>query len=222
MRIIGIDPSLTATGIATIDTTTGHIHTHTISTTPTPKDIKNRIHRFEKITTAIHDIIRDGDPPDHIRIHTETIHSTKTGNTITHRLTRFGTVADTLLDTMPTNLDLAIIEGPAYAAHGAGTWDRAGLWWHIANHAALGINIIEIPPATRCRYATGKGNAAKDVVMISAVRRYPAADITNNNEADAVILAAIGARLAGHPIDDPLPMANQTALTKLPRLTDAA
>ena len=64
--------------------------------------------------------------------------------------------------------------------------------------------------------------AARDVVMISAVRRYPAADITDNNQADAVILAAIGARLAGHPIDDPLPMANQTALTKLPRITDAA
>ena len=183
MRIIGIDPSLTATGIATIDT----------------------------------------NHPDHIRIHTETIHSTKTGNTITHRLTRFGTVADTLLDTMPTNLDLAIIEGPAYAAHGAGTWDRAGMWWNIARILhRLDIPTIEVPPATRCRYATGKGNAAKDVVMISAVRRYPAADITDNNQADAVILAAIGARLAGHPIDDPLPMANQTALTKLPRLTDAA
>ena len=182
MRIIGIDPSLTATGIATIDTATGHIHTHTISTTPTSKDIKNRIHRFEKITTAIRDIIRDGDHPA-----------------------------------------LIAIEGPAYGSHSAaGTWDRAGLWWHIANHAALGIDIIEIPPATRCRYATGRGNAAKDVVMISAVRRYPAADITDNNQADAVILAAIGARLAGHPIDDPLPMANQTALTKLPRLTDAA
>lgn len=181
MRIIGIDPSLTGTGIATIDTTTGHIHTHTISTTPTSKDIKNRIHRFEKITTAIHDIIRDGDTPT-----------------------------------------LIAIEGPSYGSHSAGTWDRAGLWWHIANHAALGINIIEIPPATRCRYATGKGNAAKDVVMISAVRRYPAADITDNNQADAVIIAAIGARLAGNPIDDPLPMANQTALTKLPRLTDAA
>ena len=181
MRIIGIDPSLTATGIATIDTTTGHIHTHTISTTPTSKDIKNRIHRFEKITTAISDIIRDGDHPA-----------------------------------------LIAIEGPSYGSHSAGTWDRAGLWWHIANHAAHGINIIEIPPATRCRYATGKGNAAKDVVMISAVRRYPAADITDNNQADAVIIAAIGARLAGHPIDDPLPMANQTALTKLPRLTDAA
>ena len=39
-------------------------------------------------------------------------------------------------------------------------------------------------------------------------------------EADAAV--TIAAHLAGHPIDDPLPMANQTALTKLPRITDAA
>ena len=184
MRIIGIDPSLTGTGIATIDT----------------------------------------NHPDHIRIHTETIHSTKTGNTITHRLTRFGTVADRLLDTIPNNPDpdLAIIEGPAYSAHGAGTWDRAGMWWNIARILhRLGIPTIEVPPATRCQYATGKGNAAKDVVMISAVRRYPAADITDNNQADAVILAAIGARLHGHPIDD-IPKANLRSLAKLPRITDAA
>lgn len=182
MRIIGIDPSLTATGIAIIDT----------------------------------------NHPDHIRIHTETIRSTKTGNTITHRLTRFGTVADTLLDTMPTSLDLAIIEGPAYAAHGAGTWDRAGMWWNIARILhRLDIPTVEVPPATRCQYATGRGNADKDVVMISAVRRYPTADITNNNEADAVILAAIGARLHGHPIDD-IPKANLRSFAKLPRLTDAA
>ena len=48
-----------------------------------------------------------------------------------------------------------------------------------------------------------------------------AADITNNNEADAVILAAIGARLHGHPIDD-IPKANLRSFAKLPRITDAA
>ena len=175
MRIIGIDPSLTATGIALIDT----------------------------------------NYPDHI--HTETIRSAKTGNTIPHRLTRFGTVADTLLDTIPTHPapDHAIIEGPAYAAHGAGTWDRAGMWWNIARILhRLDIPTIEVPPATRCQYATGRGNADKDVVMISTVRRYPTADITNNNEADALILAAIGARLHGHPIDD-IPKANLRSLAKL-------
>ena len=48
-----------------------------------------------------------------------------------------------------------------------------------------------------------------------------AAPIEDNNEADAVILAAIGARLHGHPIDD-IPKANLRSLAKLPRLTDAA
>ena len=169
MRIIGIDPSLTATGVALIDT----------------------------------------NYPDHI--HTETIRSTKTGNTITHRLTRFGAVANKILDTIPTGLDLAIIEGPAYSAHGAGTWDRAGMWWNIARILhRLDIPTIEVPPATRCQYATGRGNADKDVVMLSAARRYPHAPIEDNNQADAVILAAIGARLTGNPIDDPLPKTNLT------------
>lgn len=172
MRIIGIDPSLTATGIAVTDTTTGSIYTDTITT-------KN------------------------------------SGNGIHERLIRFGAIGARLIDHLPNHQALAVIEGPAYASNGAGTWDRAGLWWTITRVLdAYEIPTIEVPPATRARYATGRGNASKDEVLIAAVRRYPQADITDNNQADAVILAAIGARLTGAPIDT-LPKTHTSALTKL-------
>lgn len=171
MRIIGIDPSLTATGIAIIDT-------HNPDT-----------------------------------IHATTIKTTNNGKEISTRLGRFTDIIDRLLDHLSNEPadELVIIEAPSYGSRGAGIWDRAGLWWRIVRVIHdRGTTVIEIPPAVRCKYATGRGNADKDVVMLSAARRYPHADISNNNEADAVILAAIGARLTGHPIDDPMPKANLT------------
>ena len=167
MRIIGIDPSLTATGIATIDTATGSIECTTIETKTAGENIYARLGRIKHIRRYV----------------TEAIYN--------------------------TNAECIVIEAPSYGSKGAGTWERAGLWWLTV--AAITEQdwgrLIEVPPAVRCKYATGRGNADKDVVMISAVRRYPHAPIEDNNQADAVILAAIGARLTGHPIDD-LPKAN--------------
>ncbi|GMA22268.1 hypothetical protein GCM10025864_44320 [Luteimicrobium album] len=39
-------------------------------------------------------------------------------------------------------------------------------------------------------------------MLAAVIRRHPTVDITGNDEADALILAAMGARHLGHPIDD--------------------
>ena len=50
-----------------------------------------------------------------------------------------------------------------------------------------------------------------DAEFIAAARRFPDVEVTNNNEADALVLAAMGARHLGRPIDD-MPKSHLTAL----------
>jgi crossover junction endodeoxyribonuclease RuvC len=114
--------------------------------------------------------------------------------------------------TAPTGMtDLVVIEAPSFGSgvNAGSMHDRSGLWWSVVQRVMLaGIPVVEVPPSCRAKYATGKGNAAKDAVMLAAAKRYPDADITGNDEADAVILAAMGARRLGVPVDDSLPALN--------------
>lgn len=73
---------------------------------------------------------------------------------------------------------------------------RSGLWWMVASllHHHQ-VPVIEIPPSTLKKWATGKGNASKDMVLASAVRRWPDV-VTQNDEADATILSDIAAYLS--------------------------
>ena len=75
--------------------------------------------------------------------------------------------------------------------------------------------ILTVPPPTRAMFATGRGNAGKDEVLAAAIRRYPAWGIAGNDIADATVLAAIGARLLGHPLEESLPQTHLRALNKL-------
>lgn len=114
--------------------------------------------------------------------------------------------------------DIVIIEQPAYGQTGGSHHDRSGLWWMVMD--ALTVDMLderfaEVTPQGVKMYATGKGNASKSEVLAAVIKRYPAADVANDNEADALVLAAIGARLAGHPIEESLPAANLRAMDKV-------
>ncbi len=111
--------------------------------------------------------------------------------------------------------DLVVIEGPSFASTSGQQHTRGGLWWSVVDalHWA-DLPILVIPPTTRAMYATGRGNAGKDEVLAAAIKRYPKWDITGNDIADATILAAIGARLLGHPVDD-VPKTHLRALAKV-------
>ena len=117
---------------------------------------------------------------------------------------------------------LVVVEGPSFASTGGQQHTRSGLWWMavdaVNDYGIVNdppIPILVVPPTTRAMYAAGKGNAGKDEVLASAIKRYPAWDITGNDIADAVVLCAIGARLLGQPIEGSLPKANLRALDKL-------
>ncbi|MBF6326537.1 hypothetical protein IU451_28975 [Nocardia cyriacigeorgica] len=117
---------------------------------------------------------------------------------------------------------LVALEAPSYGSTTGSVWDRAGVWWHVYTELiASGHTVLPVAPTVRAKYATGKGTAGKDAVLAAAVRRYADIEITGNDTADAVVLAAIGCRLIGQPIDDPMPALNLTALDKL-NLAEAA
>lgn len=61
-----------------------------------------------------------------------------------------------------------------------------------------GIPHIEVPPATAKKYATGKGNANKNAMLVAAGRRLNYAG-ESNDEADALWIHAAVTDALGHP-----------------------
>lgn len=145
----------------------------------------------------------------------------KTTDSIAVRAERIEGMAHAIVDEL-VNLfefpDLVCLEDMPYGAQGAGTVDRTGLWWLVVTQIRrrLACPIILVNVSTVKIYATGRGNkVGKDEVMLAIARRYPDAPITNNNEADAFVLAAIGKRLLGEPIEESLPQTHLRAMDKL-------
>lgn len=167
MKIVGIDLSLSSTGLAVIVNGRANVARH--STAPVGDDVARRHRRLLQIAGDVR--------------------------------------------SWASGADLVVLEGPSYASVTGHQHDRSGLWWLVV-HRILGaeLPLAIVPPSSRARYATGKGNSPKDAVLASVVRRYPEVDIIGNDQADALILAAMGARRLGHPIDV-VPKACLTGMT---------
>lgn len=94
--------------------------------------------------------------------------------------------------------DLVVIEGPAYATKTSHAHSVAGAWWSVYRQAhRAGVSIMEIPPTVLKRYATGRGNADKASVIVGTCRMWPDVNLTDGNQADALVLASIGAHALG-------------------------
>ena len=71
-------------------------------------------------------------------------------------------------------------------AQGCGGWSSATL-------SGMRVPVAEVAPACLKRYATGKGNAAKGLVIEATTRRLPHVDTAgDDNRCDAAWLAAMG------------------------------
>lgn len=168
MRIVGIDPSLTGTGIAIIEG--GQVTVRTVKSKGAAGDsLAARRFRLARLVRDIEEIVYP-------------------------------------------HVDLIVIEAPAYNSRTGHQHDRSGLWWLLVERA-LGnyVHVAEVTTGGVKRYATGKGNAGKDSVLLAVARRFPDVAVTDNNQADALILAAMGARHLGQPIDS-MPQAHCAAL----------
>lgn len=162
-RIIGIDPSMTSTGLCIVDRrASGNDFTAVCRTIKTKSGDGSWTTQYERIALI-------------------TAHITEE------------------LEKLPT---LVSMEAPAFSRVQGHQHDRSGLWWGIfAACWRRGIPVITPTTNQRMQYATGKGNADKDIVLASAIRRWPDVDFAGNDEADALILAAIGCRVLGVAID---------------------
>lgn len=119
------------------------------------------------------------------------------------------------LDEHTTGAALVVVEGPSYGSAGRGQHERAGLWWLLRHRLwQASVPVAVVPPAARCRYATGRGNAPKDAVLAAAVRRFPTVEVTGNDQADALWLAAMGLDRLGRP-PVALPEAHRAALASV-------
>jgi crossover junction endodeoxyribonuclease RuvC len=135
------------------------------------------------------------------------------GATLAQRCIRLDRLARAITDEAG-RADLVVIEAPAYSRTVGSMHDRSGLWWlviHILTED-YACTVVEVAPTARARYATGRGNAGKDQVLAAVCKRYPDWDVTGNDVADALILAAMGARHLGHPIETSMPATHLTAM----------
>lgn len=110
--------------------------------------------------------------------------------------------------------DLVVIEGLAYRAYDAHR-ALAGVWWIVTHRLwEWGKAVAVVPPASLKQYATGVGNAKKSAVT-AAVNSdaFPYFRTQDDNAADAAVLASMGARAKGRPVDR-VPMEQQAALLK--------
>lgn len=110
------------------------------------------------------------------------------------------------LDREHDDAPLFVIESPLYRANtGSGAvHDRAGLWWLVVHLLYKHGLVVEVSTTTMKRYATGsggtpKGSTSKAPVTAAMPRMFPGVYVTDDNAADALALAAMGARALGHP-----------------------
>lgn len=117
--------------------------------------------------------------------------------------------------------DLVVIEGYAYArANQAHQIGELGGVIRLALHTRH-VPYVEIAPSAVKKYATGKGNAGKELVLVEAVKRlgYEGSD---NNEADALWLLTMAMDHYGWDVAPVMPKVNRSALAKVswPALDD--
>lgn len=167
-RIMGLDVSLTATGVALAEGSTTGAEVFTIC--PKTKGVHRMIEVRERIL-------------------------------------------DAHLNCRP---DLVVIEAPSLgASKSSHAKEMGGIWWfvRVSLYEFCDTPVVEVPPSTLKKYATGKGNANKERVLVEAVKRL-GYDGSDHNESDALWLAEIGLHLTGGAYT-PMPAANVAALDVL-------
>lgn len=102
-----------------------------------------------------------------------------------------------------TDATIIAIENGVHRSHNA---FRAGILHGIVREGLALLegpkrSVLLVPPAALKKYATGRGNANK-TEMVVAARDCLGYDGTDDNEADALWLRAIGEHVLGSPVAD--------------------
>lgn len=172
MRVLGIDPSLVATGLCSV--------TLGIKEWPTIPLLDPDCSTIEVCTLSTY--------KPKLKIKRE--YSVRVSHVIDQ-------VEDILI-----NADLVAMEALAYAAKGEAVWVLPWIFGRVVDLCEKHDKELIIVGTTQVKkYATGNGAIKKEQAVLATVRRFPRVAITNNNEADALICAAVACRYKGCPID---------------------
>jgi len=169
MRILGIDTSLTATGLALVDIAVNGVdickphagydpakvnsHTDVVTVSapgPTKDKSKRAMARRVNVLIAQIEDVFDNDEPDYVGM-----------------------------------------EALAYGAKGEGAWVLPWIFGRVIELCeTYDVPLQVVATSARAKFATGKGNAPKEAVLLAMERAFPEVKLANNNEADALAVAA--------------------------------
>lgn len=98
--------------------------------------------------------------------------------------------------------DLVTIESPAYSQNHGSACDRHAYWHYLIHEFGVAgpERYAGITPTSRAQFATGKGHATKTQVQDVVDTWWPHLRIRDDNIADALVLAAMGAAWSGDPL----------------------
>jgi len=128
---------------------------------------------------------------------------------VPHRVLSVVTAIELVLinaeDSLGERPALVVVEGFSYASKGRAIFDTAYLGWRIREELIrleeiAGISWMEVSPSLLKKFATGKGNANKDLVLLQVYKRW-GEELTDTNIADAFVLAKIGEAYLGVDVD---------------------
>lgn len=128
------------------------------------------------------------------------------GDSLALRADRVKAIADRVVElacvevALGGAVDLIVVEAPSYNTAGGSTHDRSGLWWIVVAALREIAPVATVPPSSRAKYATGNGHATKGAVVRAMTKIFPAW-LGNDDEADALALACMGARWLGRPLE---------------------
>lgn len=167
MRILGIDSSLTATGLARVDIGSygdgAWNSSISVATVGAPKPTKDK----SKLA-----MVR-----------------------------RVNALLDQIEAAFDADVDAVGIEGLAFGARGEGAWVLPWVFGRVIELCeAYDVPLQIVATSARAKFACGKGNADKDTVLAAMIKQFPEADVSNNNEADALAVAATVCHQRGVPI----------------------
>ncbi|AKF14270.1 RuvC-like Holliday junction resolvase [Mycobacterium phage Vincenzo] len=178
MRVLGIDTSLTGTGLARIDLASWPpsnpprqpdepvaftADTAIVSAPKPTKDKSKRAmaRRVNDLIDQIEGCFRDDEKPDAVGM-----------------------------------------EGLAYGAKGSGVWVLPWVFGRVVELCEkYDVPLTIVATSQRAKFATGNGNASKDAVLLATSRLFNGVvDIIDNNDADALIVGAAVCQRMGLPI----------------------
>lgn len=140
---------------------------------------------------------RPGTPPTAVAWTDIVTSSKRAGQTLLDLDRRIADVVQAVME-CAGEADLVCLEGPSYHSKDPGMWDRAHIWWSVVNRIhKRETPLVVVPPATVKKWATNNGNASKLAVGVTMARMWPDVELPDDNAADALALATIGAQRLG-------------------------